>query len=83
MGWFTGLVLYLLIWWVVLFAVLPFGIRSQDKADPGTGAPARPRMLMKACATTLIAAVIWVGVYALVRSPYLSFRDGILAMPIN
>ena len=34
----TGLAIYFLIWWVTLFAVLPFGVRSQHEAEtaPGT-----------------------------------------------
>jgi predicted secreted protein len=84
MNWFTGLVLYLLIWWVVLFAVLPFGTRPITEADEHTGwrgAPANPRMGIKVIATTLVAAVIWVGAYLLITGPWLSFRHGWLALP--
>jgi predicted secreted protein len=61
---------YLVIWWVVLFAVLPFGVKSQHEAGevvPGTepGAPVRPRLLLKFLVTSLIAAVIWGLVVAL------------------
>jgi predicted secreted protein len=83
-GWFTGTVLYVLIWWVVLFAVLPVGTRPVAGADAQSGwrgAPARPRILAKAIATTLIAALVWLGCYALITSPWLSFRHGWLAMP--
>lgn len=57
------LAIYFIIWWVVLFAVLPWGVRSQaESADvtPGTdpGAPVRPLLLRKLLATTLIAALI-------------------------
>ena len=47
MNWFTGVVLYVLIWWTALFAVLPFGTRPVADADPPTGwrgVPAQPRM---------------------------------------
>ena len=40
MNWTLGLALYFLIWWVTLFAVLPFGVRSQEESGavaPGTG----------------------------------------------
>jgi predicted secreted protein len=55
---------YLVIWWVVLFAVLPFGVKSQHEAGevvPGTepGAPVRPRLLLKFLVTSAIAAVLW------------------------
>ncbi|MCA7120163.1 MAG: DUF1467 family protein [Acidibrevibacterium sp.] len=84
MGWFTGLVLYVLIWWVTLFAVLPFGVRSAADPDPHTGwrgAPERPYLGRKILATTLIAALIWGGCVAVIESDWLSFRHGILAMP--
>jgi predicted secreted protein len=83
MNWFTGLVLYVLIWWTALFAVLPFGVQTTSEADPKTGwrgAPERPRLMMKILATTLVAAVIWFGAWLLIRSPYLSFRHGWLAL---
>ncbi len=86
MGWFTGVVLYATIWWVVLFAVLPLGIRSQPDADPLTGwrgTPAQPRLVHKAVITTLAAAVVWGLCVALIASPYLSFRSGWLAIPAD
>lgn len=79
MGWFTGVVLYALIWWVVLFAVLPFGTRpvadADEQAGGWRGAPERPLLLRKVVATTVVAGVIWAGSVALIRSPYVSFRD--------
>jgi predicted secreted protein len=59
--------IFITIWFVVLFAVLPFGIRSQEEAGnfvPGTdpGAPVAPRLFVKALWTTAISAVIFVGV---------------------
>ena len=84
MGWFTGVVLYVLIWWVSLFIVLPFGTQPVAEADAVTGwrgAPARPRMLRKVIATTLLAAVIWGICYALISSDWISFRTGWLAIP--
>jgi len=83
-NWFTGCVLYVLIWWVVLFAVLPFWTRPVAQADQHTGwrgAPEHPHLLRKAITTTLIAAIVWLAAYLLIRSPYLSFRHGWLAPP--
>jgi predicted secreted protein len=64
----AALGIYFVIWWTVLFAVLPWGIRSQHEAetmDAGTdpGAPLRPRLLQKAIATTLISAGVFAAVY--------------------
>jgi predicted secreted protein len=64
---------YFTIWWIVLFAVLPFGVRSAAEAgvvelprgvDPG--APMAPMLVKKAIATTLVAAVIFVVLDVLV-----------------
>jgi predicted secreted protein len=76
MTWFTGGVVYVLIWWVTLFAVLPLWVTPAEPGDLGhvAGAPQHPRLLRKALVTSAVAAVIWLGVYALVRSPWLSFR---------
>jgi predicted secreted protein len=84
MNWFTGLVLYTLIWWTVLFGVLPLGTRPVADADEHSGwrgAPERPRLLMKVIVTTIVATVIWFGAYLLITSDYLSFRHGWLAAP--
>ena len=85
MGWFTACVLYVLIWWTVLFAVLPFWTRPVSDADAGAGgwrgAPERPLLLRKLVATTLVAAVIWAGGVALIQSPYFSFREMARSMP--
>ena len=58
-----GTALFFVIWWIVLFAVLPFGVRSQAEAgevSAGTdpGAPAAPALREKAIWTTLAAAAV-------------------------
>ena len=66
-----AIAVFLTIWFVVLFAVLPFGIRSQHEAgdfvqgtDPG--APVAPRLVRTALWTTLIAAAIFAALDAYV-----------------
>ena len=86
MNWFTGLVLYVLIWWTVLFGVLPLGTRPMADADNQTGwrgAPEHPQLLRKAIITTLVATVVWFGAYLLITSPYVSFRHGWFAAPYD
>ena len=77
MSWITAAAIYVVLWWIVLFAVLPFGVRPSPEGDPGerAGAPANPRMLAKIVATTLISLVIWAGLIAVVQSGLISFRD--------
>jgi predicted secreted protein len=60
-----GTALFFVVWWVTLFAVLPFGIRSQVESGHVTagtepGAPATPAMRVKAIWTTLVAGCILV-----------------------
>jgi predicted secreted protein len=60
----TAIAIYFLIWWVTLFAVLPWGVRNQEESGevtPGTdpGAPAIHRVWSKLAWTTLVATVIF------------------------
>ena len=75
-SWFNGILAYLIIWWVVLFAVLPWGVKVSDNPAPGhaTSAPERPMIWCKAAITTLISALIWGLVYALVESDLIAIR---------
>ena len=63
MTWLTAIVVYILVWWVTLFAVLPLWVTPAEPGDPGHGAgvPKRPYMLRKLALTTAIAAVVWLG----------------------
>ncbi len=77
MHWFTSFVLFTMIWWTVLFAVLPFGTRPVAEADAATGwrgAPARPLMLRKLLATTLVSIVFWGLGMLIITSDWWSFR---------
>jgi predicted secreted protein len=68
---FTALAIYFVIWWVVLFAALPWGVRSQHESGevaPGTdpGAPVLPNLGRKLAWTTIVAAIVfaaWFVVY--------------------
>ncbi len=77
MAWVTGIVVYVLVWWITLFAVLPWWVTPAESDDPGhaAGAPQQPRLLLKMAITTVVSALIWVAIYLLVRSPWLSFRE--------
>ena len=77
MVWVTGIVVYVLVWRITLFAVLPLWVTPAEPDDPGyaAGAPQRPRLLLKVAITTVVSALIWLAIYALVKSPWLSFRE--------
>jgi predicted secreted protein len=78
MGWVTGIVVYILTWWVVLFAVLPLWVTPREPDDPyaGSGAPRQPYLWRKVGLTSIVAAVLWTGIYVLVKEPWISFRGG-------
>jgi predicted secreted protein len=60
----TSIAIYFIIWWTVLFAVLPWGVRSQHESGaitPGSdpGAPTLPRLRRKLVWTTIVAALVF------------------------
>ena len=66
-----GLALYFIIWWTVLFAVLPFGVRTQDEAGstvPGTpsSAPAGMRMARVFAINTAVATIVFALVWLVI-----------------
>jgi len=72
----TGIAVYLVIWWTVLFAILPLGVRRMEQPPPGhdRGAPERPQLLRKVVLTSLVAGAIWIAFYVVYSSDLLSFR---------
>jgi len=85
----TALAIYFVIWWVVLFTVLPFGVRNASEAgeaveagnDPG--APTIPALKAKLIWTTIVAGVVFaicwvVYVYRLVTLDDLGTLWGLL-----
>lgn len=84
MTWFTGSVVYVLIWWVVLFAVLPVGTHPQEQPDDRSGwrgTPSDPKLWWKVIATTVIAALLWGVADLIILSDWISFRHGFFAAP--
>ena len=60
----TAIAIYFLIWWITLFAVLPWGVRNQEESGevtPGTdpGAPATHRVWHKLGWTTVVATMVF------------------------
>ena len=77
----TGsLIVYISIWWIVFFSILPIGIRSENKEfkadlqgnDPG--APKNPKIAKKFFITTVITTVLFLVIYYLVAKNYLNLR---------
>ena len=76
MGWATGIMVYLVTWWIALFMVLPLGVRRVENPGRGQerGAPERPELVRKAIITTVLAAVLWIVFYGFYQADILSFR---------
>lgn len=75
----SAVAIYFVVWWIVLFAVLPWGYRTQAEVGdvaPGTepSAPSRFPMLRVVLVTTLVAAVVFACIYGILNSG-LSFDD--------
>lgn len=76
MSWFSGVVLYLCIWWTVIFCTLPLWIERDDSGDPkevGPGAPKNPNIKKKFILTTIISAAIWIIVFLLIQMKLIDF----------
>ena len=83
---FSAFVVYLLIWWVTLFGVLPMGVRGQAEENDivngsEPGAPVNSDIKRKFVITTIIATIIWVIVCAVIISGILSWDDLGLHLP--
>jgi len=68
---------YLMIWWTVLFAVLPWGNKQPDVPEQGMayGAPVNPNIKKKLIVTTAISFVILGIVYACIEFNIIDFRE--------
>ncbi len=71
MGIGSLIAIYFVVWWIVLFAVLPWGVRTQEEEGEvvmgsPSSAPARPRLLFKALVTSTAAAVVTFGIWLIV-----------------
>ncbi|MSO92165.1 MAG: DUF1467 family protein [Rhodospirillales bacterium] len=80
MSWVTSAAVFVIIWWLVLFMVLPWGVAGGlDAADVAkgqdAGAPRKPRLWLKLAITTLVAAVLFGLFYWVAESGLVSFRD--------
>lgn len=84
MSWFTGLVVFFLVWWMALFIALPIGVRPDSTGRETTGgwrgAPLQAQLGRKVLITTALSVVIWLGIYWLIAQEWASFRDGFFAL---
>ena len=76
MDWFGTAVVFAIVWWLILFMVLPFGAAPPDEIEPGmaTSAPAKPRMALKLAITTVLAALATALIMWLMDSDLIRLR---------
>ena len=80
MGITGSIIVYVLIWWIVFFSLLPVGIQSKKEKfiekiegiDPG--APKNPKIAKKFLITTIITSIIFIVIYYLVEFDLLNLR---------
>jgi predicted secreted protein len=76
MTWFTGTIVYLLTWWVVLFMVLPWKSNPPRRPTVGhaTSAPEKPNLGIKFVVTSVISAFVWAIIYILMKQGIIDFH---------
>lgn len=75
-----ALAIYFVCWWIILFAILPFGVTTQQEAGevvPGTveSAPVAPKLIPKLVVTTIAAAAVFALIYVLVEGDVVTLDD--------
>jgi predicted secreted protein len=65
---YSLIAIYFIIWWLVIFMILPFGIRTQaDEGDITLGtapsAPVRPMLIRKAIIASIVSAILLFGLW--------------------
>ena len=81
MGITGSIIVYVMIWWIIFFSVLPIGIKSKKEVfkekiggiDPG--APKNPKIGKKFLITTFITTIIFCVIYYLVKTDLLNLRE--------
>lgn len=70
MNFATGIVVYAMIWVVMLFLVLPWGVRLPERIGSGhaTSAPENPYIGLKLLVTSILSALLWVVAYLILRT---------------
>jgi predicted secreted protein len=76
----SGIVLFAVIWFMVLFITLPFGLRTQGdegKVEPGTnpGSPANFKLKRTALIVTAISVVVWAIIAAIILSGVIKISE--------
>ena len=78
----TGLaIIYIIIWWIIFFAILPIDvnrIKIEKIKGEDSGSPEKPKILKKFIYCTVITTVLFVFIYLLMKFEYLNLRNIII-----
>ena len=81
MGTTGSIIIYVMIWWIIFFSILPVGIKSKKEvfrdsiigADPG--APKNPKIGKKFLITTIITSILFIMIYYFVDLGFFNLRN--------
>ena len=75
----TGsLIIFVLIWWIIFFSLLPIDVDRKHKEmveGVDKGSPENPKIIKKIIYTTIITSIIFIGIFMLVKYDYLNLRN--------
>ena len=75
----TGsLVVFVCLWWIIFFAILPIDVNREKKQNIigiDAGAPENPKIIKKFVYSTLITSIIFIIIFLLVKYEYLNIRN--------
>ena len=75
----TGLaILYVIIWWIIFFAILPMDVNREKLhkiEGEDAGSPENPKMFKKFIYCTGITSIIFIIIYLLIKYEYLNLRN--------
>ncbi len=74
---FTGIIVYLMIFWTALFVVLPWGNRAPEEKEAGMAgsAPANPRIKQKFLITFVFSTILWGIIFTLIQMEVIDFYE--------
>jgi predicted secreted protein len=73
----SAMAIYFITWWTTLFVVLPFWVQTDEQVQKGNepGAPMIAHMKRKFLLTTVIATIVFAGLYWLLTQDHFSISD--------
>jgi len=81
MGITGSIIVYVMIWWIIFFSILPVGIQSNKETFKDTiegsdpGAPKNPKIGKKFFMTTIITSILFIVIYYFVNNGFFNLRN--------